>query len=193
VAEEVKDVRRKLPVAIVLTLLITTGLYVVLAIICVLVVAPEELAASAAPLTLVYRSASGADSSGIGLVGVVAAVNGALIQIIMASRVLYCLASTGQLPAGLARVHPRTRTPLLATRLVGGCVLVLAASFPLVTLAEVTSLVMLGVFATVNIALLRIKSTHGIEPAVFNVQRWVPALGAIVSVALLVYDLASSI
>jgi APA family basic amino acid/polyamine antiporter len=57
--------------------------------------------------------------------------NGALIQVVKSSRVLYGLAQQGELPQGLARIDERTRTPLHAAAVVTLVVLVLALAFPL--------------------------------------------------------------
>ncbi len=193
VAEEVKDVRRTLPIGIGITLAITTILYVTIATICVLTVPQGELAGSAAPLALVYERATGSAPTGIALVGVLAVVNGALIQIIMASRVLYGLAARGQLPTWLARVHARTNTPHYATLAVGVFVVVLALGFPLARLAEGTSVVTLVVFASVNLALWRIKGRTQEAKPVFAVPRWVPAVGACTTSGLLLLRLAEAV
>ena len=86
VAEEVRDVERTLPRAILVTLGATTLLYVLVALVAVLIAAPAELAASDAPLALVYERASGWNPAPISLVAIFAVANGALIQIIMAAR-----------------------------------------------------------------------------------------------------------
>jgi APA family basic amino acid/polyamine antiporter len=114
VAEEVRDVRRNLPHAIVWTLGITTVLYLLLAGVAVLSIEPPELAESAAPLADLFERNTGLSGAAIGVIGMFAIINGAPIQTIMASRVLYGLSSRGQLPSWFARIHPRTRTPLLA-------------------------------------------------------------------------------
>lgn len=181
VAEEVKDVKRNLPLAIILTLLVTTVLYCLIMSAAVMALPLDRLAESKAPLALVFSSQSGLDPLPISLIGIVAIINGALIQIIMASRVLYGLACRAQLPAVLATVNPRTRTPVFATSLVSAIVLTFALLGGLASLAEATSIIMLSVFALVNLALFRIK---GREPNAFGVllfPRWVPALGFVFS------------
>jgi amino acid transporter len=185
VAEEVKDVRRVLPRAIVITLVVTTLLYVVLAVVCVLTVTPAELAGSAAPLAFIYERATGSAPTAIAIIGILAVVNGALIQAIMASRVLYGLASRGDLPMFLARVHAKTGTPHHATIAAGGFVLVLALWFPLARLAEGTAVATLLIFASVNLSLWRIKGRSESQTAVFSVPRWIPALGACTTIGLL--------
>src|SRR5690606_14953233 len=120
VAEEVKSVHRTMPRAILLTLGLTTVIYLLLVVIALLVLPPAELASSPAPISALYEAATGHSPLFMGVVAMFAIINGALIQVIMASRVLYGLSSRGQLPAPLARVHPATRTPLIATAVATG-------------------------------------------------------------------------
>ena len=181
VAEEVKDVRRNLPTAIIITLAVTLVLYVALAAVAVLAVPVADLAASDAPLALLYARATGGPGTVISVIAVVATVNGALIQIIMASRVLYGLASQGLLPAPLARIHRRTRTPLLATALVTAFVLGLAIPFKMAALAEATSVVTLVIFTLVNLALWRVKRRDPRPMGVPLYPLWIPVTGFFVS------------
>jgi amino acid transporter len=176
VAEEVRDVRRTLPLAIGLTLAGTVLLYVLLASVAVLSTDPAALAASDAPLAVVVRHEPAA-ATAISLIGVIAMVNGALIQVIMASRVLYGMASQRGSRSALARIHPKTRTPIRATVLVAGGVLLLALLFPLGKLAEATSVTTLLVFALVNAALLRVKRDPQQAPPAISVPGWLPVVG----------------
>jgi amino acid transporter len=181
VAEEVRDVRRNLPRAIVVVLVLTTLIYLVLALACVLAVPPAELAESDAPLALVYESGSGRSAAVLSVIAATAMLNGALIQVIMASRILFGLSDDGPLPPAFGRVHPRTRTPVFATVAVTALVLVLALLFPLVTLAETTSVITLAVFALVNAALWRLKRLEPHPAHAWLVPRWVPVAGFAVS------------
>ncbi len=156
VAEEVIRVKKNLPRAIILTLVLSTLIYIALVTSTVLAVGPERLAASDAPLADVYRQLTGAQPTVISFIGLFAIINGALIQIIMASRVLYGLASRNQLPQRFAQVNPRTRTPLFATLCVAVGVILLALVGTLAGLAELTSVTMLSVFALVNFSLCRL-------------------------------------
>ncbi|HEB89287.1 MAG TPA: amino acid permease [Deltaproteobacteria bacterium] len=185
VAEEVKGARRTLPLAIAITLSVTTALYGLLAAVAVLIAPPAELAASRAPLAFLYERATGTPATGIAVVGTLAVVNGALIQMIMASRVVYGLAARGHLPGVLARVSDRRGTPVVATSAVGALVLVLALWLPLAPLAEGTSIVTLLVFVAVNLSLLRIKRRPEAGAPPFSVPRWVPLAGACSAAALL--------
>ncbi|NNG06063.1 MAG: amino acid permease [Inquilinus sp.] len=188
VAEEVKDVRRTLPLAILLTMAVTALLYVLLSMAAVRAVPPAELAASAAPMTLVFQRGTGWSGEAISLIAIFAILNGALIQMIMASRVLYGLSAQGQLPALLGMVNPRTRTPLPATVLVIGAVLALALLLPIEPLARTTSLLVLTVFSLVNLSLWRLKRREQGLGRPGMVPRWVPAVGVFVSVAFIVLE-----
>ncbi|MEN8178971.1 MAG: amino acid permease, partial [Pseudomonadota bacterium] len=189
VAEEVKNVRRVLPLGIILTLLITALLYVFLSLSAVLTVPPHELGSSQAPLSLVYERNTGRSSTAISSIALFAIINGALIQLIMASRVLYGLANQASLPAALAYVHPRTRTPLLATALVTALIIPLALWFPLAKLAESTSIITLIIFTLVNLALWRLKGQAPAPAGVWSVPRWIPTCGFFSSLGLLLFGL----
>ncbi len=183
VAEEVKDVTRVMPRAIVITLSVTLVLYVAVALVAVRSVPLAELAASKAPLALVFERSTGWSPVPISLIAVMATVNGALIQIVMATRVLYGLARQGQVPAVFGRINARTRTPILATIMVSGAVLILAMAFRTAPLAQATSFIVLTIFALVNLALWRIKR-HGVAaPEAPNMPIWIPILGFHVSTA----------
>jgi amino acid transporter len=184
-AEEVRDPRRNLPLAILLALVISTLLYMLVAVVCVATVPVDVLATSDAPLAAVIESAGLSAHMSIGPIGMVAVVNGALIQIVMAARVLYGMGNNGLAAPWLASVHPYTRTPLLATLCVTGVVLALGLAFPLVHLAQATSFVTLIVFTTVNLALLRLKSREPYVAGIISYPRWVPGSGAVLCVGLL--------
>ncbi len=177
VAEEVKDVSRTLPLAIITTLGVTTAIYLALGLVAVLTVPTAELAASDAPIALIIERSGAGDGRWISVIAILAVLNGALIQIIMASRVLYGLASRGWLPARLASVHPGRKTPVLATSTATLVVLGFALALPLETLARVTSLVTLVIFALVNLALWIIKGREAAPRGPFVIPRWLALCG----------------
>jgi amino acid transporter len=189
VAEEVRDVRRVMPRAILWTLGISALLYLVVAAVSVLVVPPDELGRADAPLALVFER-SGGSAPLLAAVALVAMLNGALVQMVMVSRILYSLARDGVLPGWLARVDPRTGTPLLATGLVTLGVWGLASLLPIEQLAAATASVALFVFVLVNASLLRLllaERRRGAEP-VSGRSLAVPALGALASLAFLAIE-----
>lgn len=160
-AEEVRDVRRTLPRAILISILVTTTLYVLVSLVAVLAFPLERLIGARTPVAELGRAGGSFAAGALRVVSILTGINGALVQILMASRVMYGLAGRGQAPQILGRVNPRTRTPLVATALATAAILILALIFPLASLARATSTIMLLIFATVNYALFRVKRREG--------------------------------
>ncbi|MBT8495957.1 MAG: APC family permease, partial [Deltaproteobacteria bacterium] len=184
VAEEVREPERVMPRAILVAVATSTVLYVLVAAVAVLSLNTETLSSSERPMADIFTAATGRSPTIISAISILAVVNGALIQLVMGARVLYGLGKLGWLPAGLARVNPHTRTPLVATALVAVAVTVLAALVPLTTLAETTSFVILVVFTMVNAALWQLKRKQPDSP--YRAPGWVPPLATIACVAMLV-------
>lgn len=188
VAEEVRGVERTLPAAIIVTLVVTTVLYVAVAVTAVLAVPPSILAQSDAPVAVLFEHTTGRSSSPLVLVALFSVVNGALIQIIMAARVLYGLARQGWLPAILGRVAERSRTPAFATLIAGALVLLFALVLDIAQLARTTSYATLVVFAAVNFALWRIKRREDRPPPGFRIPSAVCLAGGVVSCLVLAFE-----
>ncbi len=184
VAEEVKDPVHTMPRAILWTLALATVLNVLTTSAVLTSVPMDQLAASAAPLALVFEAAPAGIKTAFAYVAIVATLNGVLIQTIMASRVLYGLANQGHLPAALAQVSARTKTPTLASLVVVAIIAVLALSLPITALAQHTSQIVLTVFVLVNLALIRLKLMVDQPDAYFRVPLLVPVMGVATSVLL---------
>lgn len=193
VAEEMKDPSRTLPWALFLTLGSTALIYALVVWVAVVAVPPDELAASGAPLALVFERLTGMPLKTMSLIAVIATLNGIIVHVIMISRVLYGLAIQGNLPRVLTHLYAKTGTPLLATAIGVAAILALALAVPLARLADLTARSTLVVFSIVNITLLRIKSREATPPAqAFVCPRWVPVAGLVSSVGLLLLDLVVS-
>ena len=186
VAEEVKQPRRNLPIAIMASVGITTLLYVAVSVVAVSSSDLGRLSASDTPIAELLGNSNILGRTGIGIVSILAGINGALVQIIMASRVCYGLADRGRLPSALGRIHKRTQTPIIATAIVAIITLFLATALPLGQLAKATSAIILVVFALVNFSLWKLKGRtpdpSGQGP---RVPRWLPLLGFVSCVAVL--------
>ena len=189
IAEEVKNPQRTLPAAILLALLIATLIYASVSLIAVLALDPATLSESKAPLADLLSATSDIDPRIISSIGMFAIVNGALIQIIMASRIFYGMAKKGWIWSGLAKVSKKTRTPVVATWLVIVIVLNLSLWFPLEALAKGTSYLILIVFALVNASLISIKRSKPQAEGILNVPIWVPVAGFFSSVSLALFQL----
>jgi len=184
VAEEVKDPRRTMPLAIMLTLGIALVLYVATAIATLMAVPVDALAGSPRPLSLVFANAPVWLASAFLAIATIATVNGVLIQIIMASRVLFGMANRGQLPKPLAQISTKTQTPAVATFVVTLMIAAFSLVLPIERLAEWTSQIVLAVFVIVNVALVGLKR-HATDGDHFSVPLLVPLCGIVLSIGLL--------
>lgn len=194
IVEEVRNPRRNMPLGIILSVILALVLYCAIAIAALRVLPATELANSEAPLSDVM-AASGGNAYLISLISLIAVINGALVQIIMASRVLYGMAGKKMAPAFIGKITPSTHTPVLATALIVIAVLIFALALPLTQLAQLTSLIMLVIFTLVNLALLSIKNQPGVggQAHILKLPRAIPLLGAITAAMLLAYQLISFI
>ncbi|GAB4350923.1 MAG: amino acid permease [Gammaproteobacteria bacterium] len=189
VAEEVKEPTRNLPRAILLALIVSLLLYLTVVIVVAGSVPRELLAGSRAPMALVWERVTGRSPLLITGLSLLAVVNGAMIQMIMASRVLYGMGRRGWLPEWLGTVNRRTRTPLRSTLVVTATVTAFALLLPLVTLAQLTSVLTLAVFASIHLALWRIQGREPAPEGVTPYPRWLPLAGVSSCLALLVAQL----
>jgi APA family basic amino acid/polyamine antiporter len=168
-AEEIVEPKRVLPRAIIYTLMITMLLYVLIASIAIALPDREALTSSNAPMAVLFESVTGSSGKPIAAMAAIAMINGILVQVVMASRVLYGMAREGLAPVFLSVIDAKRRTPARAIFLVTASIAVLALTLPLVSLAQATSLVTLCVFSLVNLALWRIGSRENSDP---DLQRW---------------------
>ncbi len=182
-AEETKDPRRTVPYAIVGAILVSTLLYVVVAASLVLSGRGGE-----SPLLDLFQ---GSNARLFAVVGALAVANGVLVEIMMLARLFYGMAQRRQLPAALGRVNPRTQTPVEATAVAGGIVLVTALLMPFEHLLALANALTLGIFAAVDIALWRIQRQQPAGVGVFTVPRWIPLAGATLSVGMIAVAAAS--
>lgn len=179
------------PRAIYWTLGITVVIYVVLAVIAALAADREAIAASSSPLAELFESLSGLSGKPVAAMATIAMVNGILVQIVMASRVLYGMANEGLAPDWFAKVDAVRKTPARATLTVAAVVLLLALFFPLVRLAEATSLVTLGVFALVNLALFSIGNR--LEDGPIRRFRWWGVVGALMCLSVAAFQIFAGV
>ncbi len=188
-AEEVKKPRRALPIAILISVVLTTLIYMVVSIVAVLSVSPSVLAASRTPMAEIVSGHGWYSVTGLWFVSMLTGLNGALVQIIMAARVAYGMAKKEQAPAWFARINPVTRTPLYATAVITGIILLLALFLPLTTLAKATSSIILVIFASVNLAAWKVKRKKAeMEDNVFVIPNWLPLLGFFSCVLVLLFQ-----
>lgn len=177
-AEEVKDVKRTLPRAIVLALIIVFVFYILVAAALVGNENVSEIADAKAPLVKAAER-EGYPALPLAIASLFVIINGGLTQVIAASRLLMDMGrDEGGAPGWLGRVNDRTRTPVISTLVTSAVVLALALFVPLKNLASGTSLAILLVFVAVNAALWQLKR-KGQPDDVPNLWTAVPILGCV--------------
>lgn len=179
-AEECKDPVRHFPKVLLAGLIITGIIYVLVSISAIALVPPEQLGEGETPLLKVVQA--GAPNFPIGIFGIItmfAVANSALINMLMASRLLYGMSREHVLPPALGRVHPKRRTPFVAivfTTIIALGLITFVGGVP--ELGGTTALLLLCVFTVVNIAVLVLrKDKVGHEH--FRSPTILPVLGAI--------------
>jgi len=186
-AEEALNPGRDMPKAIAIALVVSTLFYALTVWAALAYMVPPELDASTAPLSDVYERVTGNSPVMMTVVAMFAVINGALVQIIMVSRLLYGMGRRFRPFRLFASVSPTTRTPLPATVSVAAVVLVLSVWLPVRTLAEYTSGLILVVFILVNASLIVVKRRRGGYDEGRIVPLWVPVAGVVTTASLLTY------
>lgn len=185
VAEEIREPRKVYPRALIGSLIVAGLVYVLVGLASAIAIDPDELAGSSGPLLEVF-AATGVPVPGwvFSLIALVAVANGALLTMIMASRLAYGMAEQRLLPPVLGRVLPKRRTPWVAIIVTTAVAIGLTLIGDLATLAETVVLLLLFVFLSTNVAVLVLRRDRtGTDH--FRVWTFVPVLGVISCVVLL--------
>ncbi|WOF23225.1 APC family permease [Microbacterium betulae] len=184
-AEEVKNPSKSYPRALFGAICTAAVIYLLIAVGAVIVVPPADLAESTGPLLDVVTASGFAVPSWLfSLIALVAIANGALLFMVMASRVGYGLGKSGLLPHAFTRVLPKRRTPWVSILVVAVATIGLSVIGDIGTLAETTVLLLLLVFLSANVSVLVLKKDK-VDHDHFSIPRVVPVLAIIASIVLL--------
>jgi amino acid transporter len=187
VAEETRDPSRVFPRALFGGLLVAGVIYMLVTVIASMAVETEALVDSDGPLLEVVDQGPLAVSTELfAAIALFALTNGALINLIMASRLVYGMSSEGIVPKALGRVHPERRTPWVAIVFTASLAAVLIVIGDLDTLADTTVLLLLFVFVCVNAAVLVLRR-EPVDHDHFRAPTAVPVLGVVACAALIVH------
>ncbi len=166
VAEEVKNPKKTLPRAIILSVIITGIIYVLVSLASIRVVNWHDLGTSIAPMADIADVALGTKGhvilSGIALF---ATTNTVLIILVAGARIFYGMARENSLPTFFSMVHSKTKTPWVAV--IG----IMFASIIFTLIGDIAVVAMITVFATIitfammNLAVVVLRYT---EP---NIER----------------------
>ena len=166
-SEETKKPETTVPKALILALAISVILYVLVALSVVSVLGWQQLAVSNAPFADVVYGTLGPDAAVIiAIVALFATANTALMSMYASSRILYGMAGSSSLTAGLAWVHPARRTPWIAIIICGVLSGMLIFAGDIAFIANVTNFTLFITFIVINAAVivLRYHSPHTSRP-----------------------------
>ncbi|MEF7617560.1 APC family permease [Aquincola sp. MAHUQ-54] len=179
-AEECKDPVRHFPKVLLAGLVITGLIYVLVSISAITLVAPDKLGEGETPLLQVVQAgAPGFPLEVFGVITMFAVANSALINMLMASRLVYGMSREHVLPPVLGKVHAVRRTPYFAigfTTLLAFGLITFVGEVP--ALGGTTALLLLCVFTVVNVAVLVLRRDP-VEHKHFRTPTWLPVLGAL--------------
>jgi APA family basic amino acid/polyamine antiporter len=160
ISEETKNPRKIIPIALLLSVLITALLYCFTAVSAVSIVNWKDLSLSSAPLSLVASQVLGNKAFLLlSVIALFATGSTVLIILIVTSRMVYGMSKEKSLPEFLALVHERTRTPWLAVLFVMFFSAIFVFLNDLTTVAEITSLAAFITFTVVNLSLIWMRYT----------------------------------
>jgi len=186
VVEETKQPSRNYPRALFVGIAAAGAIYLLVTLSASYVVPTDQLSGSDAPLLEVVEVGPlGIPTKLFAFIALMAVSNSALINMIMASRIVYGMADQGIVSRLFARVLPERRTPIVAIVFTTLIAVVLISTGDLSTLADTTVLLLLFVFTIVNIAVLTLRR-DSVEHEHFTAPSVFPIIGALVSVALIV-------
>jgi len=169
-AEETRDPTRNVPRALVLSIVITTALYVAVALAAVSVVGYERLGSSQSPLVEVFSEVGWNAGAVISIIALFSTGNTVLILLLSASRLLYGMADDGALPGVLGHVGSWRRTPWVATVAVGSMAVAVALWFEdIERVASLTNLAIFATFLVINAAVIRLRFSEPELPRPFRV------------------------
>jgi len=176
-AEETKDPVKIFPRAMLLGMGVAATIYVLVAIVSSMLIPAEDLAAakSGALLRVLEVASPGFPLQLFAGIGLLAVINSALINMLMASRLLYGMANERVLPRVFATVHPTRRTPWVSIIFSSVIAYVLVVSVDISVLGGTTALLLLAVFTVVNVAVLVLRK-RPVEHRHFRTPTWAPVL-----------------
>ncbi|HEV8558301.1 MAG TPA: APC family permease [Actinophytocola sp.] len=182
-AEECQDPPRIFPRALLSGLAVAALIYVLVAVTSSLLLPADFLAGvkSDALLEVIKVGAPAFPLRLFAFIGLFAVVNSALINMLMASRLLYGMANEGILPKAFGTVHPFRRTPwvaILFTTAIAAVLVATAGADGVSRLGGTTGLLLLLVFTVVNVAVLVLRR-ETVPHQHFRAPTWAPVVAAV--------------
>ena len=189
VAEEAKNPERDYPRALFGGILIAGAIYLIIGVLAPAVLSRETLIDTENGTPLISIATTGplaVDAELFAVIGILALANGALINMIMASRLVYGMSVQGIVPRLFRKVHRTRRTPWAAILFTTALAMALASTGGVADLASTTVVLLLTVFTFVNVSVLVLR-TDTVKHDHFHAATIVPVIGAIASAGVLIF------
>jgi len=169
--EEVRNPRRTMPLAILISLGVVTLLYIAVAVAAIGAQPWQKFDGQKAGLAQILHDVTGQSWPALLFAGgaIVSIFSITLVVIYGQTRILYAMGRDGLLPRRFTKLSPRTGAPVWNTVVVGAAVALLAAVFPLRLLADMTSMGTLVAFTAVSIGIIVLRRTRPDLPRGFKV------------------------
>ncbi len=168
VAEETKNPTKNVPLGLVLSLGVSTLLYISVSFVLVGIVNYKELNVPDALAFAMYRVGDKRVADIITVGAVITITSVMLVMGLGFTRIMYALSRDGLLPSKLSLIHHRFKTPYISTLVGGSIISLLAAFIPLKVLAELVNIGTLFAYFMVGIGVILLRRS-GESPATFKV------------------------
>jgi APA family basic amino acid/polyamine antiporter len=194
-AEETKNPQRDLPIGIIVSLLVCTTLYIIVALVLTGIIPVMKYADNqsflSAPIAFALNVLNQGWASGIISVGAVMGITSVLLVMMMGQpRIFFAMSRDRLFPESISKVHPRFRTPYRTTIITGVVVGLVALLIPIGTAAELANIGTLFAFAIVSAAILVLRRTNPEIKRSFRVPIvWIVSPLGVLSSLYLMYSL----
>ena len=188
IAEEVKDAKRNVPKAILLSLAISTIVYVLVGVVAVGLIGASKLSDPNSPALTHAINATG-NATAVYIVsagGLLATASVLLTSILGVSRMAYAMARRKDIPQALSKLHSKYSTPYYSIWIIGALMALLVLLIDLTKVVAISTFALLFYYTLANASAIRLKVQKRLYP------RFVPVLGAITCLALLIFILFAS-
>ncbi|HTX23208.1 MAG TPA: amino acid permease [Steroidobacteraceae bacterium] len=168
-AQETRNPQRDMPIGILTSLVICTVLYVVTAAVLTGMVSYQKLSVPA-PVAFAIDQYPALQWFGLPVkIGAIAGMTSVMLVMTLAqARIFFAMARDGLLWPVFGRVHPRFRTPSVATVVTGTSAAIIGGLFPVRILGELVSIGTLAAFVTVCLGVLVLRRTRPDLPRPFR-------------------------
>jgi APA family basic amino acid/polyamine antiporter len=168
-SEETKNAKKVVPKALILSISITTLLYVLVAISAISIVGWEELANAPNPLAVVANRTLGNSAfTALSLIALGSTANTVLLIMLSASRIIYGMSHEHALPNILQRTS-RAGVPHISVIVTGLLSLALLAFGSISFVANAVDFAIFLVFIVINVSLIKLRYTEALHKRVFRV------------------------